>query len=525
MFAVGSLVAGYRIEQVLATGATGTVYRAKHPTLPRRDALKVLSADLSRHPAFRERFVREADIASLLDHPNIVSIYDRGEAEDGHLWIAMQYVAGTDAEAALQAGTMTAARAIRIAGEVAKALDYAHQRNVVHHDVKPGNVLLASGSHADEHVLLTDFGVARAAGSSHEPGRPDSDSTVAVTLAYAAPEVIAGDAIDGRADIYSLGCTLFRMLTGKQPFYTAEGTTAVARAHLYRTPPRVSDHLPGATRQLDVVVARALAKNPEDRFGSAGEFAAAAAASAASLTGERSDPSSSRGGQARHGTTLSLDPLHRNVAECVRSVSEQIRSAQGQLRHVRERPVVVIWAVFAVVATISVILWAKLLWPPSSEPEGTSAATSPATATSSATAGPAALVRLLPPGYSRGTCAPVPTASDVTAAVSCGPNADPGGPTTSTYTLSRDLPALRKAFTDVVNRSAPVICPPNIQSPGPWRRNDSPTVVRGTLFCGVQAGQPIVAWTNEQKRLLGVARAQAPGAALDALYAWWSTHS
>jgi serine/threonine protein kinase len=146
MFAVGSLVAGYRIEHVLATGATGTVYLAKNPTLPRSDALKVLSADLSRDRTFRERFVREADIASLLDHPNIVSIYNRGEADDGQLWIAMQYVAGTDAEAALRAGTMAPARAIRVVGEVAKALDYALQRNVVHHDVKPGNVLITNGS-------------------------------------------------------------------------------------------------------------------------------------------------------------------------------------------------------------------------------------------------------------------------------------------------------------------------------------------------------------------------------------------
>jgi eukaryotic-like serine/threonine-protein kinase len=111
MFAVGSLVAGYRIEHVLAVGATGTVYLAKNPTLPRSDALKVLSAGFSRDPAFRERFVREVGIASLLDHPSIVSICNRGEADDGQLWIAMQYVAGTDAEAALRAGTMTPARA------------------------------------------------------------------------------------------------------------------------------------------------------------------------------------------------------------------------------------------------------------------------------------------------------------------------------------------------------------------------------------------------------------------------------
>lgn len=464
MFAAGSLVAGYRIEQVLATGATGTVYLAKNPTLPRRDALKVLGADLSRDPAFRERFVREADIASLLDHPNIVSIYNRGEAEDGHLWIAMQYVAGTDAEAALQAGTMTAARAIRIVSEVAKALDYAHQRDVVHHDVKPGNVLLASGSHDDEHVMLSDFGVARAAG---DPSGHDSDSTVAVTLAYAAPEVIAGDHIDGRADIYSLGCTLFRMLTGKQPFYTAEGLTDLARAHLHQTPPRISDHLPGATRQLDIVMARALAKNPADRFDSAREFAGAAAAAAVSLT-EGKAPSVARGAQPQSATLKSpYNSLRTNVFGRARSVSEAIRVAPlPSQRLCVQRPLVVLWALFAVVAIIAAILWAKLLWPSSSEPAETAASTSTTAATPSVPAAASAvLARLLPPGYPRGTCAPLPTASDVTAAVSCGPNTDPGGPTSSTYTLSRDLKALGGAFTDTVSRSSGVICPPNIQSP------------------------------------------------------------
>lgn len=516
MFAVGSQVSGYRIEQVLATGATGTVYLAKNPTLPRRDALKVLSADLSRDPAFRDRFVREADIASLLEHPNIVSIYNRGESEDGHLWIAMQFVAGTDAEAAMQDGTMTAARALRIVGEVAKALDYAHHRNVVHHDVKPGNVLLASGSPDDEHVMLSDFGVARAAGSLSDSSETDDDSTVAVTLAYAAPEVILGDAVDGRADIYSLGCTLFRMLTGKQPFYTAEGTTELARAHLHQPPPRISEHLPGATRQLDVVIAQALAKRPEERFESAREFAAAAVAAAASLT----DRSAAVGG-AMGDTPLPPKPARRNASERVGSIAESIKFTPAKLRRPRiARPVAILWAVFAVLATIAVVLWIQLL--SRSDAAETAAPTSTTTAAAEV---PAALARLLPAGYPRGICAPLPTASDVTAAVSCGPNTDLGGPTSSTFTVSRDLTTLGGAFTDTVSQASPAICPPNIQSPGPWRRNDSPAVTRGLVFCGVQNGQPLVAWTNDEELLLSVVRTAARGASLESLYSWWSSHS
>jgi Protein kinase domain len=131
---VGEVVAGYRIERVLGSGGMGSVYLAANPTLPRLDAVKVLSAELSRDPDFRARFVREADVAAALDHPQIVSVYNRGETDDGQLWIAMQFVDGTDADAALRAGTMTAPRAVHIISEVAKALDFAHAHNVVHRD-------------------------------------------------------------------------------------------------------------------------------------------------------------------------------------------------------------------------------------------------------------------------------------------------------------------------------------------------------------------------------------------------------
>jgi eukaryotic-like serine/threonine-protein kinase len=162
MLSVGSVVAGYRIERVLGSGGMGAVYLATNPTLPRYDALKVLNPQLSGNPDFRARFAREADIAARLDHPNIVAVYDRGRTEEGQLWIAMQYVEGTDADKALRAGTMTPARAVHIIGEVAKALDYAHHQGVVHRDVKPANFLLSGAGGPEERVLLGDFGIARA---------------------------------------------------------------------------------------------------------------------------------------------------------------------------------------------------------------------------------------------------------------------------------------------------------------------------------------------------------------------------
>lgn len=270
----GSVFAGYRIERMLGAGGMGTVYLARNPDLPRSGALKVLAAELSRDLDFRARFVREADVAAGLDHPNIVAVHQRGQFE-GRLWIAMQFVDGGNAEDALRAATMTTARAVYVIGEVAKALDYAHQQGVIHRDIKPANFLLSRAAGGDERVLLSDFGIARALGDT---GLTSTGSVLA-TLAYAAPEVLAGQGFDGRADLYSLGCALFRLLTGEAPFAAGAGAAvAVVAGHLHQPPPTVSDRVPGLSAAMDAVIATAMAKDPMRRFTSAGEFAHAAAA-------------------------------------------------------------------------------------------------------------------------------------------------------------------------------------------------------------------------------------------------------
>ncbi|OBI81247.1 serine/threonine protein kinase [Mycobacterium sp. 1245805.9] len=269
----GSVVCGYRIERVLGAGGMGTVYLAADPSLPRQTALKVLSAELSRDPDFRARFIREADMAASLEHPQIVSVYNRGQTEDGQLWIAMQFVDGTDADAALREGTMAPQRAVHIIAEVAKALDFAHAHNVVHRDIKPGNFLLSGPVGPDERVLLGDFGIARA---FDDVGLTATGSVMA-TVAYAAPEVLSDAPIDGRVDIYSLGCALFRLLTGQTPFPATNGAAAVMMAHLFSPPPRVTHAVPSLPDTLDRVIAIAMAKDPAARFGSAGELADAAA--------------------------------------------------------------------------------------------------------------------------------------------------------------------------------------------------------------------------------------------------------
>lgn len=270
----GTIVGGYRIERVLGAGGMGTVYLAKHPQLPRMDALKVLSADLSRDAEFRGRFEREANIVAGLDHPNIVSVHNRGE-EHGQLWIAMQYIEGTDASAEQKRDphAMTPLRALNIVTQVGKGLDYAHRKGLLHRDVKPANFLLSTAKDDDEErALLADFGVAK---STEDTVELTQTGSFVATIAYAPPEQLAGQSLDHRADIYSLACSFFKLLTGQNP-YPATQPALVMMGHLHEPPPRataVNPHLPEA---IDYVFLRALAKNPSERFATCREFTDAA---------------------------------------------------------------------------------------------------------------------------------------------------------------------------------------------------------------------------------------------------------
>ena len=266
----GTVFAGYRIEEVVGRGGMGVVYRATHLKLEATRALKVIAPDLASDPGFQARFEREARTAASLDHPAVIPIYDAGE-EDGILYLAMRFVVGRDLEKILrEGGPVGPGEFSRIITAVAGALDAAHSAGLVHRDVKPANVLVEDGPEA--RVFLTDFGLTKALTS--ESGYTATGMMVG-TPDYMAPEQWESAALDARTDIYSLGCLAYKLTSGEGPF-PAGGTPQKLKAHLFDEPPALS--MGGAgwiTPELDAVVARALAKDPEHRFSSAGEFARA----------------------------------------------------------------------------------------------------------------------------------------------------------------------------------------------------------------------------------------------------------
>jgi serine/threonine-protein kinase len=263
--AVGTEVAGYRIVEQAGSGGMGVVYRAEETGLGGRPvALKLLPAALAGDPDFRARFLREMRVAAAIDHPNIVPIYRAGE-DRGRLYLAMRYVHASDLRRLLEAeGRLTPERALAILDQVARALDAAHARGLVHRDVKPGNILLAPpvfDSDA-EHIYLVDFGLARSDSDDRSLG---GGGSFLGTPRYAAPEQAAGRPVDGRTDGYALGCVLYECLTGQPPFPGGSGE-AILLAHLEASPPRVTALRPDLPPAIDQVVARAMAKDPATRF-------------------------------------------------------------------------------------------------------------------------------------------------------------------------------------------------------------------------------------------------------------------
>ena len=263
----GDEIAGYTLESLLGRGGMGEVFRAVDAHLARAVALKVLAPGLVHDEASRERILRESQLAASLDHPNVIPVYAAGEA-DGHVYIAMRLVEGSDLRSVLRRdGRLEPARAIALVAQVASALDAAHARGLVHRDVKPSNVLIDEQQER-EHCYLADFGITTTA-SDLQPA--DVSQRLLGTLAYVAPEQVRGDPVDARADVYSLGCLLFECLTGEVPF-VRDSDIAVVFAHLEEPPPKPSERVHELPPELDAVIARALAKQPDARHATCGEL-------------------------------------------------------------------------------------------------------------------------------------------------------------------------------------------------------------------------------------------------------------
>jgi len=271
---IGTLVAGYRIESLIGRGGMSVVYLARHEGLERSAALKLLAPELAENEAFRQRFIRESRMAAGLDHPNVIPVYDAGEA-DGLLYIAMRFVRGSDLKTLLaEEGALGLSDVVRVMDQLGAALDAAHSEGLVHRDVKPANVLLSPATPPARvgHLYLADFGLTKKSLSGS--GITKSGQFVG-TIDYVAPEQIRSEAVDGRTDVYSAGCVLYECLTGEQP-YVRDTEVAVMFAHLNDPPPRPSAVRPEIPPALDAVVERAMAKAADKRYRSAGDLGRAA---------------------------------------------------------------------------------------------------------------------------------------------------------------------------------------------------------------------------------------------------------
>jgi serine/threonine protein kinase len=252
----GDTFGPYRIESVLGRGGMGTVYLATHARLDRKVAVKVIASELADDPDFRARFLRESQLAASLDHPHVIPIYDADEI-DGVLYLAMRYVDGPSLQKLIRdRGALYRADTLRIAEQIGGALDAAHAAELIHRDLKPANILLADG-----HAYLCDFGLAKRTSSQ----TMTQAGSFLGTVDYCSPEQIRGEPLDGRADVYSFGCVLYHCFSGEPP-YARESEVAVLQAHLNDPPPRLAP-------ELDDIFERAMAKDRDARYATAGAFA------------------------------------------------------------------------------------------------------------------------------------------------------------------------------------------------------------------------------------------------------------
>src|SRR6478752_5466993 len=295
----GAEIAGYRIGPQLGRGGMGVVYKAHHLRLDRAAAVKVLTPALAHNEEFRSRFIAESQMAATLQHPNVITVYDAGE-DEGLLYLAMQFVAGTDLRKLLELeGPLEPGRALNILAQVAGALDAAHAHGLVHRDVKPGNVLVDI-----DRAYLGDFGLTKRFDAT---GGMTGVGQIVGTVDYLAPEQIESGRVDGRTDLYALGCVVYECLAGRPPHHK-DSDIAVLFAHVREEPAPLSTLVDDISPSVDEVMSKALAKNMDDRYTSCREFIVDMAIELGVDSSELStrEPSS-------HVVVASEDPMTRAV--------------------------------------------------------------------------------------------------------------------------------------------------------------------------------------------------------------------
>ena len=539
---VGTQFGPYKLRRLIGKGGFGEVYEAEDTRKDRVVALKLLPEAMSKDDVFRKRMQREAHAAGRLQEPHVVPIHDYGEI-DGLLYVDMRLIDGVDLHSLLtEEGPLEPARAVAIVRQVAAALDAAHEVGVMHRDVKPENILITRGDFA----YLVDFGLATAASEE----RLTQMGTMVGTFSYMAPERFSNKEVTSSSDIYSLACVLHQCLTGHRP-YKADSLSSLITAHLTGPIPRPSQSRAGVPAGLDQVIARGMAKRPEDRYATAGELGAAAL-DALTATGKRRAANIiERGEQATQPTGPAYTPQPQSYQPPTTQPPtttpptgappsgwwansgtygsgpqpvttsgqwtgpQSTRSGSGGIN----RTWLIAGGAVAAVAVI-VVIGLFLI--------GIS---------SSGNSGPSTTTTSLPPsgynsddekligfigtgGYLRSTCTPQHPAKDgALSTLEC--DAVDGGPDSGTFWLYGDSGALDDAFKNVTANVSLQTCPDGTASPGKWHYTTSATQTAGQLACGTENGQATVVWTENTKQFLAVVH----GPALPALFTWWQKES
>ena len=566
---VGTQIGPYRLRRLLGKGGMGEVYEAEDTVKDRIVALKLLPESASHDPVFRKRLQREAHSAGRLQEPHVVPIHDYGEV-DGLLYVDMRMIDGTDLRQVLKRfGPMTPARAVAIVRQIASALDAAHEAGVMHRDVKPENIILTR----DDFAYLVDFGIANAVTDE----KLTELGTAVGTYAYMAPERFTNDEVTYRADVYALACVLHECLTGGQP-YPGDSVSVVITSHLMQPIPKPSEVRPGIPSAFDAVIARGMAKKPEERFASAGDLAIAANEALSARDQDQAATILQRGQDATMPATP-LPPLHPQGRPIHQTppfgatpppIHQTPPFGATPPPQPASRPVAfhtappasgppsgpmwtappppghpgpgnkVPWIPIAAAAGVFVLILGALgIWwlvkpddslsagptistnPETSEPTETTRRTPRTTMTTqSSQSFDSKLMALLPAGYDNDACkAAHPPAPGALATVDCTVPSTPGGPENARYSLFADQQTLDAHFDGAIKENSELFrCPgSDLDSPTTWHYNATPEDVAGQIACGTYNGGPDLVWSKNSDLLL--ADAQSPN--MEDLHKWW----